>query len=370
MMPDELNLKPVKQKSSRKLSAPLLIVIIGAAAVILAALISISPQLPAATEADPVLPSDASSPPAAIMEQGAPMVLIPAGTFTMGRNNGNPDEQPAHQVYLDAYYMDKYPVTNALYKTCVDADACQPPQDISSYTRSHYYDNMQFDDYPVINVNWYQAQTYCQWRDARLPTEAEWEKAARGADGRTYPWGNNIDPTFANYSDSKIGDTTAVDSYEKGKSIYGAYDMAGNVWQWVNDWYSVNYYGTLGNNARNPQGPASGQYRVIRGASWGNSGVSLRSTNRDGGDPKIRQYQLRISLRAFGAMKDEKLPHNLCVGIFRYSNVSPSRRTHLHLRQVQVSARCDRSQGGILRRLVSIRRLATAARHQRLTSRA
>ena len=151
------------------------------------------------------------------------------------------DEEPIHKVVLDAFSIDKTEVTNALYKDCEDQGVCDPPQDINSNSQASYYGNPAFDDYPVIYVTWDQAKTYCEWRGGRLPTEAEWEKAARSADGRTYPWGETIDDTFANFNYG-IGDTTAVGSYENGKSPYGVYDMAGNVWEWVADWYSDTYY--------------------------------------------------------------------------------------------------------------------------------
>jgi len=134
------------------------------------------------------------------------MALIPAGEFTMGRYANDElatcreyeaecyldwfqDEEPVHTLYLEAFYMDLYEVTNAQYKACMDEGVCEPPQRPDSYTRSSYFGNPEFDDFPVINVNWYQAQAYCAWRGGRLPSEAEWEKAARGSDGHTYPWG-------------------------------------------------------------------------------------------------------------------------------------------------------------------------------------
>ena len=192
------------------------------------------------------------------------------------------DEEPVHPVVLDAFSIDKNEVTNALYKACEDQGACTAPQASNSNTQSNYYGNSTFDDYPVIYVTWDQAKAYCEWRGARLPTEAEWEKAARGTDERTYPWGEKIDEFFANFN-FIVGDTTAVGSYEKGKSPNGVYDMAGNVWEWVADWYSDTYYGR--SPKENPPGPASGEMRVLRGGSWGLWGVSVSTSYRYARDP-------------------------------------------------------------------------------------
>jgi formylglycine-generating enzyme required for sulfatase activity len=211
--------------------------------------------------------------------KGVPMRLVPAGEFTMGSENGEDDERPVHTVYLDAFYMDKYEVTNARYAACVADGACTPPHETSSRRRSSYYGNPQYADYPVINVDWYQAQAYCEWRGARLPTEAEWEKAARGTDGRTYPWGNNALPcSLANFANC-VRDTNAVGSYPAGASPYGIYDLAGNVWEWVADWYDKNYYAV--SPSRNPSGPSSGSYRALRGGSWNDSGNGVRASTRN-----------------------------------------------------------------------------------------
>jgi formylglycine-generating enzyme required for sulfatase activity len=203
--------------------------------------------------------------------KGVVMRLVPAGEFTMGSESDYSDAKPEHQVYLDTYYMDSYEVTNGLYADCVSVGGCYSPKE-RSQTRSLYYGAEQYKDYPVVNITWNQASGYCQWRGARLPTEAEWEKAARGNDKRTYPWGEVLDDTFANY---KTGDTTKVGSYEKGISPYGVYDLMGNVWEWVADWYSETYYAE--SVFSNPLGPASGLFRVIRGGSW-NSHDSLGRT--------------------------------------------------------------------------------------------
>jgi formylglycine-generating enzyme required for sulfatase activity len=213
-------------------------------------------------------PSQNISPPTSntmLGEDGATLVYVPEGEFIMGSNFGS-DEQPTHTVYLDAFWIDQTEVTNAMYAKCMSAGACQPPLGNSSSTRSSYYGNSEFNDYPVIYVDWNQAKTYCAWAGRRLPTEAEWEKAARGTDGNIYPWGNDApNNNLLNYN-SAVGDTTEVGKYPGGKSPYGAYDMAGNVWEWVNDWYRENYYQS--SPVSNPLGPESGQYHVVRGSSW------------------------------------------------------------------------------------------------------
>jgi formylglycine-generating enzyme required for sulfatase activity len=195
------------------------------------------------------------------------MVHVLAGEFIMG-SDWDSDEQPVHTVYLDAFYIDKTEVTNAQYRKCVEAGACEEPG---------CWDDSDFNapDQPVVCVNWYQAQDYCEWAGKQLPTEAEWEKAARGTDGRTYPWGEGIDCEHAHYlgCDPTMV-TVPVGSKPKGASPYGALDMAGNVREWVADWYDSGYYATSPES--NPKGPASGDDRVVRDGSWdiGGRGVS------------------------------------------------------------------------------------------------
>ena len=223
-------------------------------------------------------------------KDGMVMVYVPTGDFSMGFNDGGTDEKPAHMVSLDAYWIDRTEVTNGMYALCVQAGTCRPPKSLSSRTRSDYYGNSQYADYPVIQVDWNSARTYCLWAGRRLPTEAEWEKAARGTDGRGYPWGNTTATcSRANYWDffsACVGDTSAVGSYPSGASPYGALDMAGNVWEWVADWYGETYY--VNSPSSNPQGPVSGTYRILRGGSWYFDGARASSTYRYRYSPDLR----------------------------------------------------------------------------------
>lgn len=213
--------------------------------------------------------------PTEITDKGVLMVLVPAGKFIMGSNNGDDNQKPAHEVYLESFYIDKYEVTNALYEICLNAGVCSPLKSESSNTRLSYYGNVQYNDYPVIYVDWFQAKTYCEWRGARLPTEAEWEKAARGTDGKTYPWGEDINCSKANYNNCR-GDTTRVGIYERGKSIYGVYDLAGNVWEWVGSAYEeYPYVASDGREMFNNQ-----SIWIQRGGSWNFGDVETMTTFR------------------------------------------------------------------------------------------
>ena len=228
-------------------------------------------------------------------KDGMKLMYVPEGNFKMGSDTGESYEKPAHTVYLDAFWMDQTEVTNSMYAKCVNAGNCHAPWDIISTTRSTYYGNSQFADYPVMYVDWNQANTYCQWAGRQLPTEAQWEKAARGTDGRTYPWGEGIDRQKAQY----LGpDTAKVGSFPKGASPYGVLDMAGNVWQWAADWYSETYYGSSPDH--NPAGPDSGQFRVLRGGSWGDNPNIVRTSNRDKDVPndKGNNKGIRCSINA------------------------------------------------------------------------
>ncbi|MFO7675684.1 MAG: SUMF1/EgtB/PvdO family nonheme iron enzyme [bacterium] len=206
------------------------------------------------------------------LKDSSVMVKIPAGTFTMGSTEFD-DEKPVRQVYLDAYYIDKHEVTNRQYRRFCDATGRSYPQDPDFLGKPDYLRSCP--DYPVVNVSWDDAKAYCDWAGKRLPTEAEWEKAARGTDAREYPWGSSAPGSSRNgnfadesakrrYSDWTIitgyddgyVNTAPVGAFPAGASPYGLLDMAGNVWEWCDDWYDKDYYGRGANN--NPQGPATG----------------------------------------------------------------------------------------------------------------
>jgi formylglycine-generating enzyme required for sulfatase activity len=233
------------------------------------------------------------------------MVYVPAGEFEMGSTDAEIDalmaectqckrenfeqEQPAHAVYLDAFWVDQTEVTNAQYDKCVAAEACSPPPGCS-WGESTFGDAAKAD-HPVVCVDWQQAVDYCKWAGGQLPTEAQWEKAARGTDERRYPWGNEFDGTLLNYCDAQCEHnhtdetyddgfpvTAPVGSYPAGASPYGALDMAGNVWEWVADWFAQDYYAV--SPAENPQGPDEGIHRVVRGGSWFTDDIGSRVANR------------------------------------------------------------------------------------------
>jgi serine/threonine-protein kinase len=211
----------------------------------------------------------------------AEMVYVPAGAFTMGSSDADmyadDDEKPAHQVTLDGYWIYKNEVTVGQYKKfCAATGHKMPKAPQGGWTNTH----------PIVNVSWDDAQAYCAWAGVKLPTEAQWEKAARGTDGRIYPWGNVWDTDKANAYGAYGDQTTPVGSFPKGASPYGCLDMAGNVWEWCQDWYGSDYYAS--SPTSNPTGPVSGQNRVLRGGSWYDNSNRCRSANRNSDDPSGR----------------------------------------------------------------------------------
>lgn len=207
------------------------------------------------------------------------MVYIPEGVFKMGNSAGRDDEKPERDVQLDAYWIDKYEVTVGQYQKCVTDGVCRDPKQFDSNTRKSYYNNPSFQDYPVIFVDWNQAQAYCKWVDGDLPTEAQWEKAARGTKGSEYPWGNSRpNKDLANFSETGLRDTSEVGSFPDGASDYGVMDMAGNVWEWVRDWYRASYNAS---ETDNPTGPSNANEKVTRGGSWFMRADYLSSTSRN-----------------------------------------------------------------------------------------
>lgn len=226
-------------------------------------------------------------------KDGAPMVLIPAGPFLMGSNDGLPNERPEHTVTLGAYYIDRFEVTAGRYQKFVEsANRNLPPTWDDEAAQA-------MGDLPAVGMSWKDAAAYCKWAGRRLPTEAEWEKAARGTDGRRYPWGH-MQPfvDIANYNRgvwvSEAVTLVPVNSglegmsvrhglKEGGKSPYGLFHMAGNAAEWVADWYDREYYQQT--PAANPTGPKEGEKRVIRGGSWADLPVALRVTSRMSAEP-------------------------------------------------------------------------------------
>ncbi|OQD46163.1 hypothetical protein BIY37_04905 [Candidatus Brocadia sapporoensis] len=272
------------------------------------------------------------------------MILIAEGLFFMGSTKQDitnlleldhnieaerlENEIPQHKVYLNAYLIDKYPVTNAQYKKFIESGGYMQKTFWSDdgwqyIVQAKPLENNELDgafhdqaDCPVVNISWYEAEAFASWAGKRLPTEAEWEKAARGTDGRIYPWGNEFDKTRLNCAEAKIEKPTAVTKYPQGQSIYGCFDMAGNVWEWTADWYDSQYYRYTSD--KNPQGPTMAEKnpyfgrpeevgisiydlkpsptskalsgcKVLRGGSWNGSGiVHIRCSNRDYDEPTYK----------------------------------------------------------------------------------
>jgi len=237
-----------------------------------------------------VTPAQTPAPPSETFD-ASEMVIIPAGTFWLGcdpAHNSNlsclKDELPSQSVQLPEFEIDKHEVTNAKYAECVQAGACTPPSSLASETREKYFDTPEFADFPVIFVSWKQASAYCTWAGKRLPTEAEWEKAARGTTKNTFPWGDaapNCDTSNAikaGVLETCTTDTQRVGSYPGGASPDGVLDMAGNVWEWTASRYVANYLPGAPEEALTG-GPAD-LYRVVRGGGWDSAPLNLLISSR------------------------------------------------------------------------------------------
>jgi formylglycine-generating enzyme required for sulfatase activity len=285
---------------SRRLLVPALLGVVALAAVAAAVVFAgrgnrnvpvpltdtLTPNPPSST---PTLTSTVAPRLQIIDPSGVTMRLVSAGEFILGSDKGMQDEEPAQTIYLNTFYIDKYEVTNALYRICVKAEACQPPKVDSTANDVDYFNDPAYDNHPVVFVDWNMARTYCEWRGARLPTEAEWEKAARGTDGRMYPWGEEISCDQANYFGCE-GDTTSVTRFANGVSPYGLHDMAGNVYEWVSTLYNEYPYDLM-DGREELFAPGD---RVIRGGSWlsSDSDNEVRASYRQKADPKTVRENL------------------------------------------------------------------------------
>jgi serine/threonine-protein kinase len=210
------------------------------------------------------------------------LIYVPSGEFSMGNDGGWEEEKPLHTVALDAFWIDQTEVTNEMYTKCVQDQECSPPSNAAHFSAESYA------NHPVVYVSWNDANQYCTWAGRRLPTEAEWEKAARGTDRRVYPWGDTIDCSLANYWGSENGcvdDTSPVRNYPEGVSPYGALDMTGNVLEWVSSLFEAYpYKATDGREDLDASGP-----RVLRGGSWNVTAEFTRTSRRDWYLPSIRR---------------------------------------------------------------------------------
>lgn len=215
-------------------------------------------------------------------DDGREMILVPEGVFTRGSDSGGYDEKPQQEIYLDAFYVDKYEVTVEAYNKFRRAANYVEPS-VPFFEGD--YEILKTPKFPVVGVSWYDAVNYCTWAGKRLLTEAEWEKAARGTHGLVYPWGNDVLPKRVNISGTADGFKymAAVGSMPMGRSVYGAHDMSGNASEWVEDWYDQFYYEQA--PMINPTGVAKSKNKVFRGGSWDARKVDVRSAKRFAATP-------------------------------------------------------------------------------------
>lgn len=226
---------------------------------------------------------------------GLDLVWVPAGCFLRGSEQGDDDEQPRREVCVSGFWLGRTEITNRQYARCVDAGACRPPHD------RVFYDDSAYADHPVVYVDWEQASAYADWQGCSLPNEAQWEYAARGPEGWTYPWGNEFEGARLNFCDVSCAyewrdpdyedgypESAPAGQYEHGASWVGALDLLGNVWEWAADWYDAGYYATLAGGVLDPPGPPAGLGRVVRGGSWASYRGYTRAASRDWDSPTLR----------------------------------------------------------------------------------
>jgi formylglycine-generating enzyme required for sulfatase activity len=237
----------------------------------------------------PTLSPPTASPTPFAEKDGMTMIDISAGEFMLGSDMGDADEKPFQTMFLDAFSIDQTEVTNKMYSLCVADGMCVLPSHIGSPNEKVYYGNSKYENYPVIYVNWDMAKAYCQWAGRDLPTELQWEKAARGTNGLVYPWGDKFDGRLLNYCDVNCANHNKADNryndenvnlapvgyYQSGASVYGVLDMSGNVWEWINDWYDVHPNGIQTASTYFGQ-----KFHVIKGGSWMHNMYEARSSNR------------------------------------------------------------------------------------------
>ncbi|MBP6787630.1 MAG: SUMF1/EgtB/PvdO family nonheme iron enzyme [Candidatus Promineofilum sp.] len=256
---------------------------------------------------EPTTPPTATPQPF-LTQTGSRMIYVPGGQFTLGDDASEEnDEKPARLVQIDGFLIDETEVTNAAYTQCVAAEACPRPARAGATYHQSYYGDPAFDDYPVINVSWFNAQAFCEWRGARLPTEAEWEYAASFNPVEEikyrHPWGDSFDGERLNFCDVRcrtdgpdavwddgFNDTAPVGSYPDGRSPVGVYDMLGNVMEWVNDWYDFDAYEAISDT--NPRGPTEGDFKSLRGGSWLSPSSDTAVTVRGNFEPTVAQANL------------------------------------------------------------------------------
>lgn len=274
------DLKPVAATERKNRKKPILFILVVVGLILIAVILYmtgvISPYNRTAQARTRINPVD-----------GMVQVYVAGGKFQMGNQSGAADEQPLHELILGSYWIDQYEVSNQQYAACVEAGICVEPAETGSMTRSAYYGSLNFQNYPVIYITWQAALNYCNWAGGRLPTEAEWEKAARGSlDLRLYPWGDQPPDCEMANSNNCVGDTSAIGSYTQNISPFGVYDMTGNVSEWVSDWYQADAYS--GKETINPTGPTDGYKKVIRGGDWYADNTGIKLTYRDRNYPDFR----------------------------------------------------------------------------------